>query len=289
MNRAAGTIEWPIGLDFGRLPRSDRASTGSLREDAFHLVDARVTCPPMRRPTRVPTPVFENLVPLDRFIILKSNMIRSTVGPMSQQLVALDYAMGTIIELGPYADGGVIDTEWRLVRIPIRDLASEAFPLDRVFVLMFNKMSAPQDFYIDNVVLRQLTVLSHEMVSDRAGTISVDKLNHVAVQAAGPLAFTISSPTDIMYQQGLAPQPIGISRSAVDVNEAGEVTVYFWLLQPLLAGHSYKLTLSGGVDDSDNPPPPSDVTLLITIDTDAISPSIQVNQVGYVPLALKLA
>jgi hypothetical protein len=36
MDRTPGMIEWPIGSDVGRLPRSNRASAGSPKEDAFH-------------------------------------------------------------------------------------------------------------------------------------------------------------------------------------------------------------------------------------------------------------
>jgi hypothetical protein len=45
MDHAPGTIEWPIGSDVGRLPRSNQASTGFPKEDAFHSVDATVARP----------------------------------------------------------------------------------------------------------------------------------------------------------------------------------------------------------------------------------------------------
>jgi endoglucanase len=218
--------------------------------------------------------------------------IRATTAPMDQSLVAWDYAMGSWVRLSDYVDGGTIDTQWRHVSIPIADLASDAFPLDRVFVLLFDKMSAPQSFDIDNMVLRQLDgpeVLGHELPSDRALTIRCDKLDHDAI--GDPNAFLISSATDPAYRTPRSPLAVGSARSAVDAGEDGGVTVesrvHLLLPERLLVGHSYRLSLAGVVDDNGNAP--SEESLTITPSADVVSLSIQVNQVGYAPVAPKLA
>ena len=76
------------------------------------------------------------------------------------------------------ADGVIDNTKWRKVSIPIADLVSPEFALDRVFIMSFVRMmgnncfdicgescydnptfysascDTPQDFYIDNIVLK---------------------------------------------------------------------------------------------------------------------------------------
>ena len=76
------------------------------------------------------------------------------------------------------ADGIIDSTKWRKVSIPIADLVSPEFALDRVFIMSFVRMmgnncfdicgescydnptfysascDTPQDFYIDNIVLK---------------------------------------------------------------------------------------------------------------------------------------
>ena len=87
----------------------------------------------------------------------------------------------TSICLENYVADGVIDnTKWRKVSIPIADLVSPEFALDRVFIMSFVRMmgnncfdicgescyrydnptfysascDTPQDFFIDNIVLK---------------------------------------------------------------------------------------------------------------------------------------
>ena len=217
--------------------------------------------------------------------------IRATTKPMDQSLVALDYATGTWVTLSRYVVGGVIDTAWRHVSIPIHDMATATYPLDRVFVLLFNKMSAPQSFDIDNVVLRQLAgpqVLGYELESARVLAVRVDKLAREALGA--PATFQIVSDTDPAYQSPRSALAVGTDRHAVGATEAGGVStewrVHLLLPEPLLAGHSYRVSLAGIVDDNGKTP---SAGLVVAADFDAASPSVQVNQIGYATAAPKLA
>lgn len=218
--------------------------------------------------------------------------IRATQGPMQQRLWVSDYAEGTRVDLADYIDGGVIDRQWRQVSIPVRDLASKAFPLDRVFLLYFDKMTAPQSFDIDNMVLRVLRgprIKGTELQSQRAVTVFADEFAHDAVGQADK--FRISSDTDKRYGSPRAPVGVGSSRQAIAANEAGSVELesrlHLLLPEALLPGHRYRIRLAGLVNAAGNPPDQPEIDLMV--DPVVTSPSIQVNQVGYAPTGPKLA
>jgi endoglucanase len=219
--------------------------------------------------------------------------IRSPEGSMDPTLTLWDYAMGTTRTLAAYTSGGVVDATWQHVTIPLADLASDAFPLDSVFVLMVGSLANPRPIYMDNIRLTRVkgpALGDFSMCSDRAITVTVEHLDPVA--SADPAGYSLTSDTDPNYIGPVHPVAVGSDRQAVGVTDGGrsvvaESRLHLLMPMPIAPGQTYRLNLSGLVGVYGGTVVPDELTL--AYDPNRVSPSIQVNQVGYAPSAPKLA
>lgn len=219
--------------------------------------------------------------------------IRAASGTATPTFWLWDYASGTQVEVSDYVEGGVVDTQWRPVSIPMNDLASAAFPLDSVFCLTFGPMNPPRTFYVDDLVLRDVSVpvlLGYELRSDRALTVRVDALDHSQIGSPGDN--WVTSSTDPAYLTPVQPVDLGSDRQAIGVTPGGvgvetESRLHLLLPTPLSPGHEYQVHLGGLVGPSGAGLP--DPTLHVQVEAQRVSGSIKVNQVGYAPSARKRA
>lgn len=221
-----------------------------------------------------------------------SFQIRSTAGSIEPSIVLWDDARGTEVSIAQYANGGRVDETWREVRIPTSALASDAFPLDSVYLIGFGPMDDPQPFDIDNVTLhddREPAIQGWKPLSNRAIAVFFDDLDHDALGPAS--AFAIRSDSDPAYAEATPPEAVGSSRRAVEISDTGlgvesRSTLYLLLPRGLRAGNRYQLSLEGVRGASGRPM--SDPTLSFVYQAPAVSPSIKLNQVGYARHATKL-
>ncbi|MCF7989875.1 MAG: glycoside hydrolase family 9 protein [Thiohalocapsa sp.] len=219
--------------------------------------------------------------------------IRAAGESADPTIFLLDALDGTHRRIAEYVDGGVIDAQWRRVQIPIGDLASDDFALDSVFLIGFAPEIDPRDFFIDDIVLRDRrrpTLGDWSMPSSRTLSIAVDLLDPAS--AADASRVTLLSASDPDFQAPLGAEAIGLERAAVGVTPAGlkaetRWRVHLQLPVPLKPGHAYQVDLSALRSPADMPLAEPMLTVMPT--ADAISSSIKVNQVGYLPTATKIA
>jgi endoglucanase len=218
--------------------------------------------------------------------------IRAASGSVDPQFRAWDLTEGRWVRVADYVDGGIIDTQWRIARIPVPDLASDSFALDTVYLIGFAPSPTPAPFYVDDMVLRDATrpaVAGWSMPSGRVVTVRLANLDLDAVPAAA--AVSVHSDTDPAFATPLPAAALGLDRSAVDVTDTGmaavvEARLHLLLPTGLMAGHDYQLDLSALRAPSGLAP--EQPLLTVGFDPAAVSASIKVNQVGYQPAATKL-
>ncbi|WP_462329638.1 glycoside hydrolase family 9 protein [Thiohalocapsa halophila] len=217
--------------------------------------------------------------------------IRAESGSVDPELALADQHWGSAVRVAEHVDGGVIDDSWREAVIPMPALASDAFALDSVFLIVFLPQDEPAPFYVDDIGLvdRSAPELhGWSTPSNRVVSIRLENLDRASVEAP---AMTLSSPTDPAFADAVSVQAAGVERAAVEVTDSGRSAVvesraHLLLPQPLRAGHEYQLDLSAlsagsGVGLAEP-------LLTLRFDADAVSSSIKVNQVGYLPQATKL-
>ena len=219
--------------------------------------------------------------------------IRAAEGAVDPQFRAWDLTEGRWVRVADYVDGGVIDEQWHIARIPVPDLASDSFALDTVFLIGFAPGNPAAPFYVDDMVLRDASrpgIMGWSLPSSRVLTVRVRNLDLPAVPAA--TAFTVWSDTDPAFAAPVQAAAVGLDRSAVDVTETGMAVVVesrLHLLLPagLTPGHDYQVDL--GDLRAPSGLPPAQPLLTAAFNPAAVSASIKVNQVGYQPSATKLA
>jgi hypothetical protein len=248
-------------------------------------------------------------------------MIRATANNklLHPRFSLSDSTSGSWVEVANYVEGGTIDnTKWHKVSIPIPDLYSEKFELNSVFLLNFARMMGsnpingcydisgyvdnpsaynascddPQDYYVDNIILIPanvtMDILGFEYTTERSlivlASSGMDLDKAKAAIAANSNAFTIKSSTDPNYLLPVAPIKIGFSRTATSaVYQNGQgyaVTEWtFHLVYPIImnAGEEYVMSGMSVINEIKND------SMLLFRDPEEVSPSIQINQLGFVP------
>uniref|UniRef100_A0A7S1G1Y5 cellulase n=1 Tax=Corethron hystrix TaxID=216773 RepID=A0A7S1G1Y5_9STRA len=240
-------------------------------------------------------------------------MIKATVDnkPLFQQLMLSDQKEGSWVDLEKYVEGGVIDnTKWHKVSIPLADLKANDFKLNSVFLINFARMmgsdpitgcssaqghascDTPQNFFVDNMILTPATivivVLRYEFSSSRSLQLHINngiKLEEVKanINKMSSTVFALTSQVDPNYSSPITPLKVGFSRAPVRAEYIGgqgfaesEWTIH--LLYPTNLRDSTDYFMSGisgsGIDQD---------TLAIHRNARVVSPSVQVNQLGFIP------
>jgi len=218
--------------------------------------------------------------------------IRAESGAVDPAIVLVDRTWGSTVRVADYVEGGIIDEQWRRAVIPMQDLVSDEFALDSVYLIAFRPSSTPRAFFVDDLVLLDASrpnVLGWSMPSNRVISVRVDQLDVPSVGDAS--GFTVSSATDPNYLAPLSAIGIGVDRSAVAVTDTGtgavvESRLHLLLPHALESDHDYLVGLGALLAPSGQPMQQPGLT--ITYDPNAVSTSIKVNQVGYLPSATKI-
>ncbi|MDQ6973723.1 MAG: glycoside hydrolase family 9 protein, partial [Mariprofundaceae bacterium] len=223
--------------------------------------------------------------------------IRSPYAQIYPQFVTWDYGMSNTVHVDQYTQGGVVDSTWRKVSIPIKTLISPTFAMDSVLVMQFWHMPNPYPFYIDNIVLRSTStpvLTGSETRSDRAVTLKFEDFSIPLTQAG---IYTIRSPDDVNYQLAQRPISVGIDRQAIGTpdavagrnpkNSINESRLHLLLPFPMQVGKHYHINYRAV--RRDNGFYPASANTVVIYDPSVINGSVQVNQVGYMPAALKRA
>jgi endoglucanase len=217
--------------------------------------------------------------------------IRAESGQVDPRVALVDQTWGSSVQIAGYVDGGVIDETWRQAVIPMDALASDSFALDTVFLILFRPSPAPAPFHVDDIRLIDAArpeVLGWSTPSARVLTVRLDSLDRAVIDAG---AITVASDTDAAFA---VPEPAlaaGTDRAAVDVTDSGVGVdtvsrLHLLLPEPLAHGHAYRVDLAAvrGTSGAGLAQP----ELIVRFDSEQVSDSIKVNQVGYLPAATKI-
>lgn len=197
------------------------------------------------------------------------------------------------VSICDYIDGGIIDNTWRLITIPLADLATAQWDLGNVESLNWNKDDESRTYYVDNVILRirvPPTLITSGKDAPFPESNTVVRLTFSKRYDHGSIKhlnnYSIISNTDPCYEEPVHPVDTGMhyrvrgfssSKSAIN-----RYQVFLRFSIPFRNGHEYTLTVQNITDGSGNVMEPVQVVFGYD-DTSILNANIKVNQVGYLP------
>lgn len=200
-------------------------------------------------------------------------------------------AVGRTVAIRDYIAGRIIDGTWRLVVIPLADLATPEWDLGDVEALVWGKDSQKRTSYVDRIQLRQVNPPSLVTTGDQGPFWESDSVLRLtftkrcdADTVRGPDHYFLRSDTDPAYGAGSFPETVGIQYRVERFSSTGapevRYQVFLGLAQPVRNGNSYLLTVKGIADEAGNVMAPAAVRLSYN-DREILNPNLKVNQVGY--------
>ena len=201
------------------------------------------------------------------------------------------------VDVTPYIQGGILDTTYQLVRIPIDSLKNGAFELQNVENVLFDTSSVTNfQFKIDKVIAMDLSPIhaeSIDILSNQALKISVsDRYDTTDVQSFTNYYITSTDDSDFSIQQN--PSKVGKHYYVYDFADNGaypkirnELFLYFD--QKMKNGKTYTLSILNIKDRANNDFASVQDFTFVYNDEININHSVKVNQVGYLPVSPKLA
>jgi cytochrome c peroxidase len=194
-----------------------------------------------------------------------------------------------------YIDGGVIDNNWRLVQIPINDLATADWSLGNVETLAWFKDDQNRSCYVDNIAVRDTTAPSLVISGDTAPTPESNTVLRLTFSEAYDQT-TIRALTNYQLISSddttINPQDVGMHYRIQRFDDSGvPINRYDLFLQfdkPFQNGESYSLIINGIKDRSGNTIAATQYSFTYN-DQQQFNHNIKVNQVGYLPNLPKVA
>ena len=180
------------------------------------------------------------------------------------------------------------------MRIPISVLSTADWNLTNVERLRWNKDAQNRTYFVDDIVLRDITpptITSLDIESDTVLRLTLSERYDPAT--IRPLAhYALSSSTDPVYATPRAPVDTGMHYRVQGFRgspaaPAVRYEIFLRFPTPLRNGHAYTLTVQGIADTSGNLIVPVQVPFTYD-DRVQTNTNIQVNQVGYRPNAPKV-
>ncbi len=299
-NGEPGGLAWhgPTCAQYADNQNAQAAFTGNFgylgQPTKYHRPNLRVYCNGKGRP---------NLSVYDGIAFWYRAADPAKIPPNPKFALAAWYGFTVFVPILDYIEGGVIDTTWRRVVIPMNVLtpATPGATDPRVLVdwLYFSVDSTLAEFHVDDVSAVDLIppkVVSVTPESDRYLRLRIDE-HYDRVAARKKSNYAISSTSDPAYASPTAPIDVGLEvrvrgfllgpkgrglASAPFIDH--DITLR--LPKPLLPGVQYTLKVSGVKDTSNNVIVTTSET--VAFDPNGDNPNIKVNHVGYVPDASKV-
>lgn len=214
------------------------------------------------------------------------------------------FRMGTwdressVVPIKNYIEGGMIDETFRLVRIPLKDLKTEAWDLGNVEYLAWNPDPERRVYYVDGIVLKQtekpvLITQGDDAPFPESSTvlrITIDR-RWQEPTVRNLQNYSLTSRTDPAYRHPVHPEGVGLEYRVRGFSPSAvpQVTfrVYLEIPHPLKTGADYTLHVKGIADEFCNIMEPTNVALHYD-DGKLVNGNIKVNQEGYLIDAPKI-
>ncbi|NQY92446.1 MAG: hypothetical protein HRT46_12440, partial [Deltaproteobacteria bacterium] len=203
------------------------------------------------------------------------------------------YATSKEVSILAYIEGGIVDTTWRRVEIPLTDLANGSYVLELVDRFQFGVDANSAVIYVDDVRARDLVapmVNSVFVESESYLRLTVSE-RYDPTNARDPARYSLISSGDPAYSSAKAPIDVGLEWRVTDFSNGVatapviQFDITLRLSTPLQPGVLYTLTVDGLEDTSGNA---MSTDLAVVFDPNALSTNVHVNQVGYQPNATKI-
>ncbi len=110
------------------------------------------------------------------------------------------YGQSATVNITSYIDGGISDTQWRLVSIPLSDLKTSSYDLSTVDTLYFGADTAGIPYYVDDIAVRKVRTEKEKVVAP----VQVDTLPAVAYLYDGESSPLLASQC-ISYAEEMQP------------------------------------------------------------------------------------
>lgn len=194
------------------------------------------------------------------------------------------------ISVDPYVEGGVVDTTWRVVTLPLDSLRTTEYSLNTVEFIAFG-LAEPltaHHVFIEDVWALDLGALQVEGVQALTNAVlrlEISGRPDTAV-VKNPLNYRISSSTDPRFLDGVHPRAVGYRSAVVDLASGAIPTVehdiFLVLPDSLGTGHSYQVTVLSLPDPAGNDLPQA-WSSPVPDPLEGVNGSVKCNQVGYLP------
>lgn len=194
------------------------------------------------------------------------------------------------VKIQDYVVGGVLDSTFRKVNIPVSALVASNWNLAGVETVKFNTDPNSAYSYIDNIVFKDATGPTVSGVfaeTDNVLRITVDERFNLG-SARNLSNFSLNSTADANYSVAKNPISSGASSRFKTYTALNTVSsaisdhyIYIQFKNRLVNGTAYNLTVNNITDNTGNPS--AAVTLTFTYSDDKVVDSIKVNQEGYLP------
>jgi hypothetical protein len=202
------------------------------------------------------------------------------------------------VSIRNYIAGGVIDNTWRVVTIPLADLATSTWDLADVEALYWGLDASSRIYYVDHIVLRQIVAPELSTSGETAPfpeSATVLRLTfskrYNEATARDLQNYSLQSATDSTYNSAVVPEDAGLHYLVHDFSDSGGARVHYEVFlkfpHALQNGNAYVLSVKGITDNSGNLMTPTQYSFNYD-DKTLLNHGIKVNQVGYLPTAPKV-
>jgi hypothetical protein len=201
------------------------------------------------------------------------------------------------IDVTPYlVGGGVVDTTWKQVRVPIDSLKTANFQLGVAEIIYFSVPSPPSGyrFFIDDVWahdIKPTRITEQKIISNRALRLSIaDRYDTTAVKNLSNYSLTSADDADFATPQ--YPSHIGMHYYVEDYDPSDNynnpipilnLQLFLQWAKNLKNGKTYTLTVNNVRDLAGNDFVTPYTNTFIFNDLQAITGSVKANHVGYLP------
>jgi len=194
--------------------------------------------------------------------------------------------------------GGVIDSSFRPVRIPLSNFSTDKWDLGNVETLVWNSDPDRRTYYVDKIILRQTEPPAlaaegaHAPYPESSSVVRLTFSKRCDEKTLRELTnYTLTSLTDPSYEHPVHPKDVGIHYRVHGFTPSSvariRLSVFLALPTPMKSGVTYRLRVQGVADTFGNVMEPAEVVIDYD-ETTLLNTNIKVNQVGYLPDAPKV-